>query len=411
MPLPTFTNKTDLVDIIYAADVNNLQNEVAPTAAGSATARYSTSYTSTDNVTLTDASMPVQSINFSSNSSITLPAISTANHPFYIANRSTSSIAAIIFSGSTLNSIPAGYMGVVYSDSTAGWKVITNKPYFPASSPGGRLTLTSGTPVTTSDVTASTNVYYTPFINNNIVLWTGVVWDNFTFSEITLALGTVTSGLPYDIFAYISSGSVAVEKLAWTNGTTRATGISLQDGRYCKTGDKTRLYLGTIYTTSTTQTADTKATRYVWNAYNRRLRFMTALVPSDTWVYSTGTYRAINTNTTNGEGRVSLIVGLSEDLVTADRWQSFSNDTSTTIGYANIGIDSTSVGSGQKFLNVQVNLAGYLCCTFAAYRGYLSEGFHFIQQLEKAQAVGVTTWYGYAAEADRQGGMTVEVFA
>ncbi len=123
MPLPTFTNKTDLADIIYAADVNDLQNEVAPTASASANVRYSTSYTSTGNVVLTDASMPVQSINFSSNSSITLPAISTANHPFYLVNRSTASIVSVIFSGSTLSTINPGYMATLYSDSTASWKI------------------------------------------------------------------------------------------------------------------------------------------------------------------------------------------------------------------------------------------------------------------------------------------------
>ena len=37
-------------------------------------------------------------------------------------------------------------------------------------SPGGRLTLTSGTPVTTSDVTSATTIYYTPAVHNIIVL-------------------------------------------------------------------------------------------------------------------------------------------------------------------------------------------------------------------------------------------------
>ena len=128
--------------------------------------------------------------------------------------------------------------------------------------PGGRLTLTSGTPVTTSDVTGATSIYYTPYISNVISLWTGYRWQPIEFSEYTLALGTLTSGKPYDVFAYLSSGVLALEMLAWTNDTTRATAITIQDGRYCKSGDKTRLYLGTFYTTATTTTEDSENNRY-----------------------------------------------------------------------------------------------------------------------------------------------------
>ena len=135
--------------------------------------------------------------------------------------------------------------------------------------PGGRLTLTSGTPVTTSDVTGATSIYYTPYVSNVISLWTGARWQPVEFSEYTLALGTLSSGKPYDVFAYLSSGALACEVLVWTNDTTRATAITIQDGRYCKSGDKTRLYLGTFYTTATTTTEDSAAKRYLFNAYNR----------------------------------------------------------------------------------------------------------------------------------------------
>lgn len=144
--------------------------------------------------------------------------------------------------------------------------------------PGGRLTLTSGTPVTTSDVTGATSIYYTPYVSNVISLWTGARWQPIEFSEYTLALGTLTSGKPYDVFAYLSSGVLALEMLAWTNDTTRATAITIQDGRYCKSGDKTRLYLGTFYTTATTTTEDSQANRYLWNMYNRAAKAQASAV-------------------------------------------------------------------------------------------------------------------------------------
>ena len=42
--------------------------------------------------------------------------------------------------------------------------------------PGGRLTLESGVPVSTSDQTAKTTVYYTPYVHNVINLWDGADW-------------------------------------------------------------------------------------------------------------------------------------------------------------------------------------------------------------------------------------------
>ena len=135
--------------------------------------------------------------------------------------------------------------------------------------PGGRLTLTSGLPVTTADVIGATTIYYTPYVHNVVNLWDGNFWRPTVFAETSLALGTLTSGLVYDVFAYLSSGVLALELLAWTSATARATAITLQDGRYCKSGDKTRLYLGSFATTSTTTVENSAENRLIWNMYNR----------------------------------------------------------------------------------------------------------------------------------------------
>lgn len=76
--------------------------------------------------------------------------------------------------------------------------------------PGGRLTLTSGTAVTTADVTAATNIYYTPYNSQMITLWdtTAKTWYAYPFAEITLALGTITTLRPYDVFAYVNTGTI-----------------------------------------------------------------------------------------------------------------------------------------------------------------------------------------------------------
>lgn len=158
--------------------------------------------------------------------------------------------------------------------------------------PGGRLTTESGVPVSTSDRTSQSTIYYTPFVHDTVPLWDGTQWKPVKFPETSLALSGLTSGKPYDVFGYLSSGVLALELLAWTGDTTRATAVTLQDGRYCKSGGKTRLLLGTIYTTGTTTTADAAATRYVGNVYNRVACVGTGSGGYHT--YTTGTRREWN---------------------------------------------------------------------------------------------------------------------
>lgn len=83
---------------------------------------------------------------------------------------------------------------------------------------GGRLTGTTGVPVTTADVTGVTTLYYTPYIHDKISLYDGTRWKKFTFSEVSLALTGLIKGVVYDIFGYDSSG-LTLEALAWKKVT------------------------------------------------------------------------------------------------------------------------------------------------------------------------------------------------
>src|SRR5262249_17748543 len=115
--------------------------------------------------------------------------------------------------------------------------------------PGGRLTLTSGQPIVGTG-TARATLYYTPYLHNGIVLWDGTRWVWRQFARLSLPVPPLTAQTVHDVFCYLSAGVPTLERLAWSStgtSSTRATGISLQDGRYCKVGDKTRLYLGTFY--------------------------------------------------------------------------------------------------------------------------------------------------------------------
>jgi hypothetical protein len=255
----------------------------------------------------------------------------------------------------------------------------------------GRLTLTTGVPVTTSDVTGATTVYWTPYKGNQIQLWDGSAWTTYTSAEISIALGTVTAALCYDVFMYQSGGTPMLEKLAWTDATTRATAVTLQDGRYCKSGDKTRLYLGTFYTTSTTTTEDSGGgtttqvggKRFLYNHYNRVMRAAHVLDTTDFWSYATDTWRQANAASGN---KIEYVSGLSEDTVSAVLNVCMSVKGTTRSAKISIGLDSTSTPS--KFITANYFDGASFSNTTSSvsYKELGGVGYHYLAWLEKGGA-------------------------
>lgn len=245
--------------------------------------------------------------------------------------------------------------------------------------PGGRLTLTTGVPVTTSDVTAATTVYYTPYVHNVISLWDGANWKNINFSEVSLALGTLTSSKPYDVFAYLSGGALALEMLAWTDGTTRATGVSYQDGRLCKTGNKTRLLLGTFYTTTTTTTEDSTEKRFLSNVYNVVTKNM-AKLETTSHTYTTGTTREWNNATA---ARIQFVASMASESVTGS---TFVRMTSSAQGYVGVAINVTNASNIGDYLGATTAGTSRL---FASGKLMPVSGYNFITTVESGVS-GVT---------------------
>jgi hypothetical protein len=220
----------------------------------------------------------------------------------------------------------------------------------------GRLTLTSGTAVTTSDVTGATTIYFTPYGGNAISLYNGSSWVTDTFTETSIALGTLTSGLPYDLFAFDNSGTVNFDApLAWTNGTTRATALALQDGVLVKSGAATRRYIGTFYTTSTTATEDSIAKRFLWNYYNRAKRRLQRVSGDANWTVNlNGTWQQANATAAN---KVEGVIGYAEDAV--DLTVAVFGVGSGNIGFGvAIGEDSTTTADNANIGMVSGPAAG-----------------------------------------------------
>lgn len=141
----------------------------------------------------------------------------------------------------------------------------------------GRLTLTSNTPVLSSNVTGATTLYYTPYTGSQISIWDGSKWVLKTFSELTLSLSGLPANTNYDVFIYDNNGTLTLQAVAWSNSgagtSTRASALTYLNGVRIKSSDN-RKYLGSFRTTGTIgQTAFINNTLpsslFIKNEFNR----------------------------------------------------------------------------------------------------------------------------------------------
>jgi hypothetical protein len=80
----------------------------------------------------------------------------------------------------------------------------------------GRLTLTSGVPVTTSSVTGAGTLYFTPHRGNVVSLYDGSGWVDHSLTERSLSLSGLDRHRLYDIFLYNLAGTLTLEAIGWT---------------------------------------------------------------------------------------------------------------------------------------------------------------------------------------------------
>lgn len=279
-----------------------------------------------------------------------------------------------------------------------------------------RITLTTVTPVTTSDVTAATSVFLTPYKGNRITLFNGSRWREYAFTELSLGIGGDAADTNYDLFVYDNAGTLTLERLAWTNATTRATAIVLQNGVYVKSGVTTRLYVGTYRTTGVIgQTEDSLTKRYVWNYYNRVPRVLRRLETTATWTYTTATVRQANGAAAN---QVDMVIGVAEARLQL-RLQAASRNTNADIlRSVGIGEDSTTTYMAQA-VNTSAGDGGGTIAIGAiqnhvvSLTHYPAIGRHFYAWNEDSAATGTTTWIGTVVPTggtnSSQAGLTGEI--
>lgn len=215
----------------------------------------------------------------------------------------------------------------LFYNSELGWSISQGSTDVITEVVNGRLTLASGIPITTSDQLAKTNIYFTPYDGNLISLYSGGSWRLYSFAEITMPVGTLTTDKNYDIFAYVSSGAVACEfSAAWNTDVLRfasgpySTLLPTQDGVFVKSTDgtaidNTRRYIGTFRTATSTTTEDSEKLRLIFNEYNRVSRSFKAQDGGGAYNWNTTTMREVRAGTTLGTSRIGIVIGTPTSVV------------------------------------------------------------------------------------------------
>jgi len=216
--------------------------------------------------------------------------------------------------------------------------------------------------------------------------------------DIFLSDRGLTDGEEADFTVAVRFGNL------WTSDTVRADAIErpsgagfyvnqsgIDVGRSSGTGMRRGIYVGTVRTTGTHGESEMSATKmYLWNYFNRSAHKFKVVDTTDTWNYTTQTWRQANNATGN---KVEFIVGVNEDLVSFRVLSVASNSTTSVYLAVGVGIDSTSANSSDLFGN-RLSGGGGLNRVEADYAGFPGIGYHYAAWLEISQTGGTTVWYG-----------------
>jgi hypothetical protein len=307
-----------------------------------------------------------------------------------------------------------------------------------AISPQGRATLSSGVPAPTSDLTAQTSIYFTPTGGNRVPIYDGTNFISTTFSELTLAFDSASghtgyhqSGKNFDLFVINDGGTIRFGTgPAWASDKVRGSGAGTTELEFylgfavnkntitirfgSGAGDTVSVparratLVGSFRATADGQATDSAAKRLLSNAYNVLPRPMLAVDTSDSWSYSTATFRQANNSTANQAAYLHCLDGL---VVSAHVIAGVANSTSTQRAVqVGIGLSSSTVDSSTRRQYLLAgNTSGVLYNPWASYKGCPGIGYNELRWLEKGGGSDTQTWYGDAGvPAQLQFGLEAE---
>lgn len=269
-------------------------------------------------------------------------------------------------------------------------------PKFPYGPPvfEARLTLTTGVPITPSDVTGAGTLYCTPMRSGaRVSNFENGAWITREFTQCSFTLsGVSTASRPYDVFLYNSSGTWTLDLVVWTSDTARATALATQDGVYVKSGATSRTYWGTVWLNSSKQATDSITDRMVWNQHNRVQRRLMKRESTASWTYTTATLR--EANGTTDVNRVAYVVGVDEQVFVEIDLLASAQNTNAGVSLEIAISNNAGTGGADVGPDIQTSSANNSVLLFARRKRYAILGRHYHTWLEKSAATGTTTWRG-----------------
>lgn len=296
--------------------------------------------------------------------------------------------------------------------------------------PQGRLTLTSSTPWLTSTVTAATTIYYTPTIGQYVPIYDGSSWTMTLFSELsqtttdtTKSPAAVTTNSNYDLFIWNDGGTMRCTRgPLWSSDTSRGTGagtteltriggvlvnnVAITNGPNAQRGT----YVGTVRSNGSSQIdfivggsggAGGEGTILgLWNMYNRAPILLTNFDNTDSWNYTTATYRLKNAAASTELNKIKFVIGLQGDGISASNYANASNSTGGVTAQINVGLNSTSTPSG-TIGQARSPAANNGFTMVANYSAMAPLGFNYVAPLEWSTASGTQTWFGDGGAAEK----------
>ncbi|HBY60992.1 MAG TPA: hypothetical protein DEH78_14310, partial [Solibacterales bacterium] len=214
------------------------------------------------------------------------------------------------------------------------------------------------------------------------------------FGESGLSYAAVTTGQMRPQGPRLRLSATAPVSLPkWVNGKTNTYlpgSPPLIGLKYLGMTDRARCwrYVGLVRTSATPTFEDSVTQRFVANFHNRVRKSMVATDGTNSWTYTTATWRQANANTAN---KVEFVCH--DDVVEFMVMCPVQNSGGATAASVGIGIDSTSADSSQ-LRSAYPSQAGVWIPSQAVYKGNLSDGYHYAAWLEYSVASGTTTWYG-----------------
>lgn len=125
MAYDTTTTVLDGIDDNLAQYHNELKTAIDHLMSASSYASYVRTQSMTANVTLADADFPIQSFSPTAARDLTLPAVATTNHPFYVWNRSGTYAITVKNASAVVMAVLQPYSHVtLQTDGANGWYVV-----------------------------------------------------------------------------------------------------------------------------------------------------------------------------------------------------------------------------------------------------------------------------------------------